>query len=174
MAKKIKPNYAVVSDEPGWLEAIDWREANASWLQISAEITSHILELLDEKQWSKAVLAKKLGVKPQQVTKILSGHANLQLSTIAKLQEALEVKLITTRFAYPWKNHVQPEFQSAGLMATEATGAETLLPAVPINVIANEGITVERYAHAGLWAAITDEMQALVQQAGNTQYAMAA
>lgn len=115
MAKKTKPDYSAISDEPGWLEAADWQETNAAWLQISAEITAHVLELLDEKAWSKATLAKKLKVSPQQVTKILNGKANLQLSTIAKLQEALGVKLIATRFAYPWKDHLLPEFESADL-----------------------------------------------------------
>jgi len=115
MAKHHDKSWLSSNEESEWLKVTDYRERNSAWLQISAEIAQHILEILEIRNWSRAELGRQLDVSPQQVSKIISGQANLRLSTIAKIQKVLGVKLITTRFAYPWKEHTPPEFRSAGL-----------------------------------------------------------
>jgi plasmid maintenance system antidote protein VapI len=44
---------------------------------------------LDKLGWTQAVLAKKMEVSPQQISKIVKGKQNLTLSSLVKLQEIL-------------------------------------------------------------------------------------
>ena len=51
------------------------------------------MRTLRAKNVSQKELAEKIGVSPQQVSKILRGNENLTLETIAKLEAALGVVL---------------------------------------------------------------------------------
>lgn len=77
-----------------WKESAKWRRANRAWLNKSFEIALKILDSIEEKGWKQKDLAVKMGVTPQQISKIVKGKENLSLSTIAKLEEVLQVKLI--------------------------------------------------------------------------------
>lgn len=79
-----------------WIEKVDYIEANKEWLDISAKIAIKVIRALRDKNWTQKKLASKLGVRPQQVNKILKGKENLSLKTISNLQGALGLELINT------------------------------------------------------------------------------
>lgn len=60
----------------------------------SFKVALSVLEILDNQKISKAVLAEKVGVTPQQVSKWLNGKSNMTLETIEKLESALGYQLI--------------------------------------------------------------------------------
>jgi transcriptional regulator with XRE-family HTH domain len=78
----------------GWLGRAEWFEANQSWLNRSADIALRVLSTLDALNISQKELAERIGVSPQQVSKIVKGSENLTLETITKLEAALGVPLI--------------------------------------------------------------------------------
>jgi ribosome-binding protein aMBF1 (putative translation factor) len=89
----------IVSEEPSkWLEKAQQREANRDWIIKSAKIAVRILrEIRDQKvtnNMSQKVLAEKLGVSPQYISKIVKGQENLSLDTICKIEKALGISLI--------------------------------------------------------------------------------
>jgi plasmid maintenance system antidote protein VapI len=51
------------------------------------------LDTLDEKGWNQSDLAQALGVSRQQVSKMLKGENDFQLSTISRLEEVLGIEL---------------------------------------------------------------------------------
>jgi len=87
---------AIASKEPsGWLKDAHWRTENRAWLKHSQAIALRILRTLRAKNVSQKELAEKIGVSPQQVNKIVKGRENLTLETIAKLEGALGIVLLT-------------------------------------------------------------------------------
>lgn len=85
----------VVSKQPSrWMEKALWEEANEAWLDRSADIALRILTALHVWRISQKELAEKIGVSPQQVSKIVKGKENLTLETIARLEVALGVALL--------------------------------------------------------------------------------
>ena len=87
---------AIASKEPsGWLKDAQWRTENRAWLKHSQAIALRILRTLRAKNVSQKELAEKIGVSPQQVNKIVKGRENLTLETIAKLETALGIVLLT-------------------------------------------------------------------------------
>jgi|ADGO01.1.fsa_nt_gi antitoxin component HigA of HigAB toxin-antitoxin module len=78
-----------------WLEGAKWRDANHDWLIKSAVIAVRVLQALDEQQLSQKDLAQRMGVTPQQISKIVKGKENLTLETIAKLEKALGIVIIS-------------------------------------------------------------------------------
>lgn len=92
LKEKLAKNLIARSAED--IAAEKWRIENHHWLAKSGEIAFNVLEALDAYGWSQKQLAEKLGVSPQQVNKIVKGHENLTLSTIAKLEQVLGISLI--------------------------------------------------------------------------------
>ncbi len=87
---------ALVSKETSkWHEDARYRTANQNWLRHSQAIAIRINKALGEKQLSQKELAEKMGVSPQQVNKIVKGRENLTLETIAKLEQALGIPLLS-------------------------------------------------------------------------------
>lgn len=75
-------------------ERVLYRRANKHWLRKSAIIALKVLGALRAQGLSQKDLAEKMGVTPQQISKIAKGHENLTLDTIAKLESALGIKII--------------------------------------------------------------------------------
>ena len=59
--------------------AMNFRQENADWLRLSAEIALKIRKILRQKEISQVQFASKLGVTPAQVSKYLSGEVNFEL-----------------------------------------------------------------------------------------------
>ena len=61
----------------------------------SHAIAFEVLEALDEKKLTQKKLAAIMNVTPQYVNNIVKGRENLTLETIAKLEKALGIELMT-------------------------------------------------------------------------------
>ena len=70
------------------IEADDWRE-------LAASIAVTVLLLLKQRDMTKQQLAERMGVKPQYISRVVKGKANLTLDTIAKLEKALGEQIIS-------------------------------------------------------------------------------
>lgn len=77
-----------------WIKEAKFRQENDAWLKLSFSIAARILVTLDEKGMTQKDLARLLGCSPQYLNKIIKGKENLTLSTIIKLEEKLNIKLI--------------------------------------------------------------------------------
>ena len=91
---KEKLNNLASKETSKWVEKAEWRVANEGWLNKSAKIAFKVLRTIRYIGLSQKDLAEKLGVSPQQVSKILKGQENLTLETIDKLEKALNISLI--------------------------------------------------------------------------------
>jgi plasmid maintenance system antidote protein VapI len=78
-----------------WHEDAQWRRENRNWLKRSHAIAFEVLEALDEKKLTQKKLAELMKVTPQYVNNIVKGSENLTLETIAKLEKALGIELMT-------------------------------------------------------------------------------
>jgi DNA-binding XRE family transcriptional regulator len=86
----------LVSDEKSPVhELISNRSTNKAWLKKSMLIAIVILNVLRERKITQVEFAKSLGVSPQYVNKILKGQENLTLETIVKIEQILNISLIT-------------------------------------------------------------------------------
>ena len=68
---------------------IDYLIQNRDWLILSVKLALKIRSLMKADGISQSELARRMKVTPAQITKILSGHENLGLKTIAKVEAAL-------------------------------------------------------------------------------------
>lgn len=62
---------------------------NRDWLLLSVKLAMKVRSLMASEGICQSELARRMGVSPAQITKILSGHENLGLKTIAKIESAL-------------------------------------------------------------------------------------
>lgn len=90
--EKLK-NLAAENPASGWKEKVVFRKENKEWLRKSTRISLRVLDALDEKGWNQTDLAQALGVSRQQVSKMLRGENDFQLSTIKKLEEVLCIQI---------------------------------------------------------------------------------
>lgn len=80
-------------------ENAQWRKENASWLRWSRQVALAIIDYMQENGLKRADLAKKLGVSPQYVSKLLSGTENLSFKSIANIEEKLGISCLEVAFA---------------------------------------------------------------------------
>lgn len=81
--------------EEKWRGGVEFRKANKEWLSLSADIALKVMDEMERQEIKGNELAVRMGVSPQQVSKILKGRENLKLETIAKINQALGVKVVT-------------------------------------------------------------------------------
>lgn len=82
------------SEKEKWRETVEFRKSNKEWLSLSADIALKVMDEMENLGIKGNELAKRMGVSPQQVSKILKGRENLKLETIAKLNQALGIKIV--------------------------------------------------------------------------------
>ena len=68
-----------------------WRQENASWLKRSRSVALAIIDFMQDNHLSRKDVAKRLGVSPQYVSKILSGKVNFSFKSIAEIEARLGV-----------------------------------------------------------------------------------
>ena len=86
----------VVAKEPiKWIKNAEYRAANKKWLQRSQAVALVVLRTLREKGITQKDLAVLMEVSPQQVNKWVKGKENFTFDTIARLEDALGVELMT-------------------------------------------------------------------------------
>jgi antitoxin component HigA of HigAB toxin-antitoxin module len=78
-----------------WQRQAAERQNNRSALENARRVALRVLDELDEKNMTQADLAAKMGVKRQQVGKIVKGQENFTFETIEKLEKALDISLMT-------------------------------------------------------------------------------
>ena len=83
-----------VNEPSSWADDAEYRRANREWLRKSSAIAVQVLGALKAKSLSQKELAARLGISPQQISKIVKGQENLTLETICKLEAALRIQLI--------------------------------------------------------------------------------
>jgi len=101
MNKKIDKFKSLISEEKsGWLDKAKWREENDAWLDISFSIAVKILGALKANKkynvfpGNQKELAEAMNCSAQYVNKVLKGAENLQLETISKIGNILNIQLI--------------------------------------------------------------------------------
>lgn len=99
----------VVSKQPiKWHADSEFRSKNKKWLKRSQAVAFKILRTLRENGLSQKDLAEKLNVYPQQVNKWLKGKENFTFETISKLEDALNIELMSiTGFETKYESKVQ-------------------------------------------------------------------
>ena len=98
MTKK-KNFLALVADEKAdTLKKNRARIKNRAMLRESQQIAMKVLEKLDVLRWSQKELAKRMGVSPQQISKIVSGKENLTIETQIKLQNMLDIPILASYY----------------------------------------------------------------------------
>jgi plasmid maintenance system antidote protein VapI len=95
------------------------------WMGVPiAELTEDICRLMEEKQISRADLARRLGTSRAYVTKLLDGNANFTLATMVKLAMALDgalhLHIADRRAATRWYDEMPAEGEAAETKATRA------------------------------------------------------
>lgn len=70
-------------------EALSIKLENTIWRSKAVSIAFTVLALLDQKRITKQELAAKMNVKPQYVSRIVKGKANITLETLVKIEQAL-------------------------------------------------------------------------------------
>jgi ribosome-binding protein aMBF1 (putative translation factor) len=86
----------IVSKEPSkWHEESQYRIENKQWLKRSQAVAFKVLRTLREQGSNQKELALKIGVSAQQVNKWVKGTENFTFETIAKLEHALQVNLMS-------------------------------------------------------------------------------
>ena len=100
----------VTKNKVDTIKRIQFRIQNRDVIKESQNIALKVLMKLDELGWTQKNLAEKMEVSPQQVSKILKGNENMQLSTIVKLQNILDIKILAP-FKEKKKVKKQPEMK---------------------------------------------------------------
>ncbi len=74
-----------------FVENAKWRRENAGWLRWSRKVALAIIDYMQTNDLKRADIAKRLGVSPQYVSKLLSGTENLSFKSIANIEERLGI-----------------------------------------------------------------------------------
>ncbi len=82
-------------------QQMEYQIENRDWLLLSVRLALKIRSLMAAEGISQSELARRMGVTPAQVTKILSGRENLGLKTIAKVEAALGKPLFSVDIEAP-------------------------------------------------------------------------
>lgn len=113
------------------LKDAKWRIANREMLRESQDIALKILARLDELKMSKNDFAIALKVKPQQVTKFVSGKANFEIKTLTKIQRILDIPLLAS---YYENNKIKSESLFSSMKQTIEKVHAKQLPTYTVNM----------------------------------------
>ena len=83
-----------------WKEEAQWRRDNAYWLKYARFITLQVLQAMDKQSVTQIQLAERMGCTQQYVSNLLKGSSNMTLETIAKLEQALNIDIISSTLTY--------------------------------------------------------------------------
>ena len=85
----------IAESDHTWQKRAEKRKENRSWQKKAQIIAVKVLSALKKQKITQRQLAQKMGISPQQINKIVKGNENLTLQSIAKLEEALGIQLIS-------------------------------------------------------------------------------
>lgn len=104
-----------------WREQAEWERKNRVWIRHSQFIAVMMLSRMDELHLTQTSLAERMGCSQQYVSRILKGKENLSLETISKIEEALQMPIITHHHRY-----VIAEDNPASMVAEDEPDYHTL------------------------------------------------
>jgi len=78
-------------------EEAEYRRENKSWMRYSQRIAMAILDKMEQSHLTQKALAERMGCSQQYVSKILKGRENLSIETLAKIENALSMQLLSTK-----------------------------------------------------------------------------
>lgn len=84
----------ISTEESKWQEESEFRAINEKWLKHSQAVALKVLRAIREEGISQKILAERVKVSPQLVNKWVKGKTNFTFETIAKLEAALNIKLM--------------------------------------------------------------------------------
>ena len=94
-----------------WREQAQWRKDNRDWLRKSGRIAVAVLAAIDaDPNMNQTLLAEKMGVTKQYISKIVKGQENLSLQTICKLESALGITLVEVQAPQTFQMATQVEY----------------------------------------------------------------
>ena len=108
MTNKEKFLKLVSEDDTMTLKEVEQRIKNRAMLRESQKIALKVLMKLDKLGWTQKDLASKMEVTPQQITKIVSGKANLTIETQIKLQTILDIPILASYYENKTSEIAQP------------------------------------------------------------------
>lgn len=82
-----------------WRDEAEQRRQNKVWLRYSQSIAMLMLDKMEDLGMSQKALATRMNVSQQYISKILKGHENLSLETLAKIEDALHIKILAPAFS---------------------------------------------------------------------------
>lgn len=98
MTNKEKFLAIVTGKDTKTVEQAKYRINNRAMLRESQKIAIKVLSKLEELGWSQKVLAEKMEVSPQQISKVVSGKENLTIDTQVKLQNVLDIPILASYY----------------------------------------------------------------------------
>jgi transcriptional regulator, XRE family len=115
MTNKEKFLTLVSKEETKTVERAKARASRRFTTKYSKKIALSILIRLDELKWKQSLLAEKMGVSPQQVSKWIKGNENFTLETLGRLSEVLGVEFIQVSNIKEPKRTTEIELKSSTL-----------------------------------------------------------
>lgn len=84
----------IVDDGFSFSDSLERAKTNSAYYEEDLLITvaERVISEMKKQDVSRSELARRMNVSPAYITKVLRGHANLGLETLAKLAFALELK----------------------------------------------------------------------------------
>lgn len=96
MTNKEKYLKKIAGQKSKALQQAMWRNENREWLKESQKLALKILMALDNKNMSQKDLAIAIGKSPQYVNKLLKGNEKFGFEILVKIQNALNIGLLST------------------------------------------------------------------------------
>ena len=82
-----------------WRKEAEYRHENKAWLRHSQYVAMLMLDRMETLGLTQKALAAQMNVSQQYVSKILKGHENLSLETLAKIEDILHINILTYELA---------------------------------------------------------------------------
>ena len=92
----------ITSKKPSkWLEEATWRDENEFWLEKTRATAIRILTILKNQGINQKILAERLNVTAQQVSKMLSGTENFTFKSVCEIEKVLGCSIFEVTSAAP-------------------------------------------------------------------------
>ena len=82
-----------------WRKEAEYRIENKSWLRYSQHIALLMQDKMNKMNLTQKELASQMSVSQQYVSKILKGHENFSLETLAKIEDILHINILALEYA---------------------------------------------------------------------------
>ena len=91
---KLENAFGTIEESKFLTKAKAWKD-ELHWIEYSQQIALEVLEILDQRNITQKAFATVLNVTPQAVNKWLRGKENFTIETIAKIEQALSIRILT-------------------------------------------------------------------------------